>query len=562
MMNRYCLPALLLVGLLSIAPAHAQDGPPPEIRELIDALMDAINDSNDESLGVFIATRVHPDHVGDVGNEALEDMLRKARAAARGAGDIGVGRTDRGLEVSLHGGPQEVTVAMDIPFASPNLITRLSVDVGETSDPMAPPGSLEEAIPTRARAVESIWSPGPDRKSEFVEMHVDPSIHGPDLDNTVSLIQTIGAASGAIAVSPTDRGVQMELRGPRSLRIDLTVSDSSPYLITALEAVEIESTRLPPPPELAWDTLESELEDAVEDGFSGSVLAARDGAMVVHRGFGPANSDGNPITLETVFDIGSMPIDFTRAAVLLMAQRGLVDLDASIAEYLPSVPSEKAGILLTHLMRGESGLPNYHHINTDRDADLTWISRDEAVSRILTQELLFPPGQGEAHSHSAWTLLAAIVERVSGTPYPEFLQTHFFDPAGMEHTGFYGPTDRFDPADQAAGFGGSRPSDPNIPLNWGPTSWLVMGGGGMVSNPTDLYRWHNFIRREGPLTATSRAWLPAAGVFMGDSDRGFLTVAGFSEGAIVIACTNRFNREGDPSHQVMRGLARLGQVTR
>lgn len=559
----YRLPALLLVLLLGISTTRAQNGPSPEIRSLIDSLMGALNDANHEALGLFIAQRVHPDYVAEVGNEVLEEMLREARAAARGAGDLGVGRTQNGLEVMIRGGVQDVTVSMAIPFEAPNLITELGVNIdsGEIADAVDPgvPASLQEATSVRVQAVESLWSPGPGRQEHFLEHHVAPELRGPDLIATLDLIRTVGAAAGAIAVDPFEGGVLMELRGPRSLRIEINLGDASPFLITALQAEEIESERQAPPPAYTWDSLESQLEEAADNGFSGSVLAMRDGAMVVHRGFGVANGAGDPITRDTQFDIGSMPIDFTRAAVLLLVQRGQLDLDASISTYLPGVPSDKEGILVSHLVNGSSGLPNYHHVSTDDDADLTYIDRDEAVRRILSQQLLFAPGTGEAHSHSAWTLLAAMVELVSNTPYLDLLERHFFEPAEMASTGPYGPSEGFSASQQAEGFGWSQPANPNIPLNWGPTSWLVMGGGGMVSTPSDLYRWHNFVRRDGPLTAGSKAMLPSAGVFMGDSDRGFLTLAAFSDDSIIIASTNRFERSGDTAHQVMRGLAQLGR---
>lgn len=559
----YRLPALLLVLLLGFSTTKAQNGPSPEIRSLIDSLMGALNDANHEALGLFIAQRVHPDYVAEVGNEVLEKMLREARAAARGAGDLGVGRTQTGLQLMIRGGVQDVTVSMAIPFEAPNLITELGVDIdsGEVAEAVAPgvPASLEEATYMRVQAVESLWSPGPGRQEHFLEHHVATDLRGPDLIATLDLIRTVGAAAGAIAVDPFEGGSFMELRGPRSLRIEIHLAGISPFLITDLKAEEIESERLSPPPAYSWGALESQLEEAVADGFSGSVLAMRDGDTVVHRGFGVANGAGDPVTIDTQFDIGSMPIDFTRAAVLLLVQRGLLDLDASIATYLPGVPSDKEGMLVSHLMTGESGLPNYHHISSDDDADLTYIDRDEAIRRILSQQLLFAPGTGDAHSHSAWTLLAAMVELQANTPYLDFLERHFFEPAEMKATGLYGPSERFSASNQAEGFGWSQPADPNIPLNWGPTSWLVMGGGGMVSTPSDLYRWHNFIRREGPLTAGSKAMLPSAGVFMGDSDRGFLTVAAFSDDSIIIASTNRFERSGETAHQVMRGLAQLGR---
>src|SRR6185436_16953274 len=96
-------------------------------------------------------------------------------------------------------------------------------------------------------------------------------------------------------------------------------------------------------------------------------------------------------------------------------EMGKLSTSDPITKFLKNVPQDKSAMTIDHLMRGRSGLPNFHHITgVDQDADLTWIDRDTAVQRILGRELLFAPGQGQAHSHSAWVLLAAIVEVVSG----------------------------------------------------------------------------------------------------------------------------------------------------
>ena len=89
---------------------------------------------------------------------------------------------------------------------------------------------------------------------------------------------------------------------------------------------------------------------------------------------------------------------------------------------------------------GESGMPNFHHRAGDADRDLSWIDREIAERRILTAPLLFPPGEGNAHSHSAFTLLSAIVERVTDMSYQDFLKDNFFDPVGMTVTGPFGVT--------------------------------------------------------------------------------------------------------------------------
>ena len=131
------------------------------------------------------------------------------------------------------------------------------------------------------------------------------------------------------------------------------------------------------------------------------------------------------------------------------------------------------------------------------------------------------PGTERLPSHSAFGLLAALVERASGQPYQDFLRTNFFEPLGMDVTGPFGedfglPLERF-----ATGYGSSAVGEPNIPPFWGPTSWLVQGSGGMVSNPADMRRWFDGLRGGEILRGDALDAYLNRGSALGASDRGF-----------------------------------------
>jgi CubicO group peptidase (beta-lactamase class C family) len=242
------------------------------------------------------------------------------------------------------------------------------------------------------------------------------------------------------------------------------------------------------PPTVAWDSIEARMKREAEHGFSGVVLVARDGKIVFHKAYGMANREKKiPMRPDTILAIGSTPIDFTKAGILLLADRGKLKLSDSITKYCGNVPEDKRAITIQHLMTGRSGLPDFHELPTDRDPDHGWIDRAEAVRRIMNQKLLFSPGQERRHSHSAFGLLAAIIEIVSGQSYPEFTREHLFKPAGLMDTGFFG--ERYAEERMAVGYGPGKDGEVNAPPYWGKTSWLVMGSGGQVSTALDMWRW-------------------------------------------------------------------------
>lgn len=242
-------------------------------------------------------------------------------------------------------------------------------------------------------------------------------------------------------------------------------------------------------PPLTWDTVDDRMKAEEDAGFSGVLLVTRDGTVAHHAGYGLADRDkGKEVTADTIFAIGSVPIDFTFAGILQLINDGKLSRDDHITKFFENVPEDKQSITLDHLMTGQSGLPDFHDIPTDRDPDHAWIDRDEAVRRIMNQKLLFEPGTDSRHSHSAWGLLAAVLEVASGQTYQDYTREHIYEPANMPDTGFFGKNDNADRI--AIGYGARSDGETNTPTHWGKTSWLVMGSGGQVSTARDL---NNFL---------------------------------------------------------------------
>jgi CubicO group peptidase (beta-lactamase class C family) len=300
------------------------------------------------------------------------------------------------------------------------------------------------------------------------------------------------------------------------------------------------------PPAVAWDSMADRMQWEVEHGFAGVVLVAREGKVVFAKAYGMANREKRiPMRVDTVLGIGSTPIDFTKVGILLLAERGKLKISDPITKYFHDVPTDKQKITIAHLMSGRSGLRNFHDVPTDRDPDHGWIDRDEAVRRILAQKLLFPPGQGQQHSHSAWGLLAVILEMASGQTYPEFTREHLFKPAGMNDTGFFGesyPEERL-----AIGYGTQTDGKINAPPYWGKTSWLVMGSGGQVSTAPDMWRWVQAVYGGKILSAASmRRYGDGQGIFAGGDVYGFEIVYAGNNRSAMFVLSNVGSRQRMP----------------
>jgi CubicO group peptidase (beta-lactamase class C family) len=276
----------------------------------------------------------------------------------------------------------------------------------------------------------------------------------------------------------------------------------------------VDLPRKPIPP----DGLAARMAEEVAAGFSGAVLLVRGGKIVHEQGYGLANrAEKIPVRPDTIFAIGSTPIDFTRAGTLLLVQQEFVGLEDELGVFFPEAPEDKRGITLGQLLSGRSGLVDFVDVPRDRDPDHAWIERAEFLRRVFASQLLFAPGKGQEHSHAAFGVLAAVIEEVSGQSFPEFCREKLFKPAGMTDTGFNGedvPLER-----RALGYGVRSDGTTNAPPFWGKTSWLVMGSGGQTSTLRDLRRWHEALYGGKILDAERlRYYFPAAGALLNGGD--------------------------------------------
>jgi CubicO group peptidase (beta-lactamase class C family) len=551
--------ALLATALLCTTAAAAQQGPPPAVRAAVDAVVKMVASTGEAPLRDFADQRLAASYRDGFTQEELLRHLEEVRDAVQGSTDgIAVELTDDGLLLQFEGA-RRVDVLLRLDEDS-GVIHGLEL-VGDRPADDVGGGPLEVALRGHVAAIEGLASAGT-TDEQFAVDHLTAAFRASlGAAELATLLESIrGVVSGAMAIemNARDDEYRLEFRGPDNADVVFALAEAPPYAIRALrldrDNLPDVASRLGP---LRWESLAEQLRGAEREGFGGSVVAIRDGEVVLDDTYGLADpAAGRANSSETVFDIGSLPFDFTRAAVYLLAQRGELALDDPITRWFPAAPADKQTMTVRHLLTHRSGLPNFHHRPGDADHDLTWIDRAEAEARILAQPLRFAPGEQAQVSHSAFGFLAAIVERASGRAYEEFLRTEFFAPAGMERTGMYG-----DDLDLGAGTfavgAGMQASDPNIPPQWGPTSWLVMGSGGMVSTAADLRRWFEFTRSGGVLQGESLEMFLARPFVVGGSERGFEALIAWDLADSAVFMTSNTGGPGSVTGDLVRALLRL-----
>lgn len=229
--------------------------------------------------------------------------------------------------------------------------------------------------------------------------------------------------------------------------------------------------------------------------FRGCVLVARDGEVILAKGYGVADQSGDPITADSLLELASVSKAFTAAAVLRLEARGKLTTADPISRHLEGVPADKKEVTIHHLLTHTSGIgdPVQEFPTDDREA---------AVRVLVSAPMVSEPGSAFSYSNPGYWLLAAIVERASGVSFEQFVRDEVLRPAGMSASGCQ--TDpQLDLArcvdrvvnGERAGSAGECP----YPFVWG-----YRGSGGVVVSARDMASWDRALRGDALLSADAR----------------------------------------------------------
>jgi CubicO group peptidase (beta-lactamase class C family) len=177
----------------------------------------------------------------------------------------------------------------------------------------------------------------------------------------------------------------------------------------------------------AHEVADAALLQLEREGFVGSVLVAR-GADIEYAGdFGFSEEPASTPS----YWIASITKQFVATGILLLHERGELDINEPISAYLRNVPNEKADITLFQLLTHTSGLrQNYA---ADGIAN-----RHEALRALLATDLQSEPGMEFSYANDNYNILAIVLESVADQSYERFMHDQIFVPAGMQETASWG----------------------------------------------------------------------------------------------------------------------------
>lgn len=219
------------------------------------------------------------------------------------------------------------------------------------------------------------------------------------------------------------------------------------------------------------------------------VLVARDGKTLLRKGYGLADIDRRiPMDPSMALRIGSVTKQFTAAAILMLEEQGKLRLDDEVTRYLPGFNTHGQTITIEHLLTHTSGVYNYSRKHDFTDSQHLEASVDQLIASFKDEPLDFSPGTRWAYSNSGYVLLGAIIEKVSGEAYADFIHTRILAPLGMEHSAYEGRDARALP--RATGYAREK----GVLVRAAPLSpSKTYAAGALVSTVDDLARWDGAI---------------------------------------------------------------------
>jgi CubicO group peptidase (beta-lactamase class C family) len=237
--------------------------------------------------------------------------------------------------------------------------------------------------------------------------------------------------------------------------------------------------------------------ESVTHSFRGAVLVGIDGKIAFEKGYGLADEEWDaPNTKTTKFRIASLGKQFTAACILLLQERGRLNVQDSISRYLSDLPETWQPVTIHQLLTHTSGIPNYTSSPQIAKLNRTGATPEEMIALVHDKPLDFKPGTKWSYTNTGYILLGMIIEKASSQSFADFLKSNIFDPLGMTNSGYDRATDIL--KERASGYqikDGHLANADFIDMS------IPYAAGGIYSTVEDLYRWNEALARDGKLLA-------------------------------------------------------------
>jgi CubicO group peptidase (beta-lactamase class C family) len=235
-----------------------------------------------------------------------------------------------------------------------------------------------------------------------------------------------------------------------------------------------------------------------EGNFSGTVLMARKGKILISKGYGMANSELNVRNVpSTKLRLGSITKQFTAMAVMQLQERKRLSVHDPLSKYIPDYPQGDK-ITIHHLLTHTAGIPNLTDLPEYGAYMLNPSPVRKTIDLFKNRPLDFPPGEKYKYSNSGYIILSYVIEKASGQSYESFVSENIFKPLNMKNSGY--DHQEIILKNRASGYvltGEGLMNAPYIDMS------IPSGGGALYSTVGDMYLWDRSLYKEALVSRKS-----------------------------------------------------------
>tara|TARA_R110002167_G_scaffold128570_9_gene310926 strand:+ start:1517 stop:2596 length:1080 start_codon:yes stop_codon:yes gene_type:complete len=218
-------------------------------------------------------------------------------------------------------------------------------------------------------------------------------------------------------------------------------------------------------------------------------LIAKNGNIIYEKAFGLANLELNvPMKPNNVFQIGSMTKQFTAISILMLMEKGELNLQDEITKYIPDYPTNGHKITIHHLLTHTSGIKNFTSMKTLNAISKQDLSPLALIDFFKNEPLEFLPGEQFKYNNSGYVILGYIIENISGQPYASFVEEQIFKKLGMNDSQYASHTKVIQ--NRASGYHNKDGYINNRAISF----TLPYASGSLMSTVNDMYKWQEALK--------------------------------------------------------------------
>jgi len=231
--------------------------------------------------------------------------------------------------------------------------------------------------------------------------------------------------------------------------------------------------------------------------FNGSALVAKNGVILLNKGYGYRNATDKVANNEqTIFQLGSVTKQFTSAVILKLQEEKKLSVSDKLSKYFPGYPKGDS-ITIEQLLTHTSGIYNYTNDGKFMANEVTKSANREMMMALFKDKPLdFSPGSSWSYSNSGYSLLGYIIEAVTKKPYEQAVRKYIFTPLKMTHSGF--DFTHLKSNEKAIGYFKLNDKEKvEAPIV---DSSVSFSAGAIYSTIGDLYLWHKALQKNSILS--------------------------------------------------------------